>query len=120
MSGKLMELAIAIRGKLDSSLPASVKETNENINRLSGNLKQLQDISAKAGAWKAAAGQVRLYKRELAEAQREASKTSEALKISGNKSSQAANAYKTAQRNAKQMQNKWQLLCMKVEDFWYH
>lgn len=51
MSGKLMELAIAIRGKLDSSLPASVKETNENINRLSGNLKQLQDISAKAGAW---------------------------------------------------------------------
>ena len=49
MSGKLMELAIAIRGKLDSSLPASVKETNENINRLSGNLKQLQDISAKAG-----------------------------------------------------------------------
>lgn len=103
MSGKLMELAIAIRGKLDSSLPASVKETNENINRLSGNLKQLQDISAKAGAWKAAAGQVRLYKRELAEAQKEASKTSEALKISGNKSSQAANAYKTAQRNAKQM-----------------
>lgn len=103
MAGKLMELAIAIRGKLDNSLPASVKEANEKINRLSSNLKQLQDVSAKAEAWKAAAGHVRKYKRELAEAQREASQASKALTISGDKSSQAAKAYEIAQRKAKQM-----------------
>lgn len=103
MAGRLLELAIAIKGKLDSSLPASAREASENIKNLNDKLKQLQNVDSKATAWKSAAGQVRQFKNELLQAQQAASQASNNLKNSTSVTHNLAASYSKAQQKAKQM-----------------
>ena len=46
MAGKTMELAIAIKGKLDGSLPASLQKTNSQISQLSSKIRAMKSEQA--------------------------------------------------------------------------
>lgn len=98
-----MELAIAIKGKIDGSLPSAAREASENINRLNDRLKQLQKVDDMAGAWKTAAKHVRTYKSELSQAQQTVSQASNNLKNAADKTNSLAVSYSKAQQKAKQM-----------------
>ena len=53
MAGKLLELAIAIKGKLDNSLPESVRKAMADAGRLQKELGRLKGIEANAQKYKA-------------------------------------------------------------------
>lgn len=53
MAGKLLELAIAIKGKLDNSLPESVRKAMADAGRLQKELSKLKGIEANAQKYKA-------------------------------------------------------------------
>ena len=103
MAGRLLELAIAIKGKIDESLPSAAREANENIDRLNDRLKQLQKVDGMVSAWKSAAQHVRSYKNELSQAQQAASQASNNLKNTTNVTHSLAASYSKAQQKAKQM-----------------
>lgn len=103
MAGRIMELAIAIKGKIDGSLSASTKDTAQSISQLKDKLKQLNSVGSMANTWVTAARAVRGYKNELDQAQQAVHQASAALGTSGDKAAKAQSNYDSARKHVQQM-----------------
>ncbi|WP_432643403.1 phage tail tape measure protein [Acidaminococcus sp.] len=103
MAGRIMELAIAIKGKIDGSLSASTKDTAQSIGALKDKLKQLNNVGSMANTWVTAAKAVRDYKNELGQAQQAVRQASAALDTSGDKAAKVQNNYTAAKNRVQQM-----------------
>lgn len=103
MAGKMMELAIAIKGKVESSLGSSTKQAAGSINELASKLAQLQKIQSKADAWVKQAQAVRSLSVQMRQAKTNLEQASQAMHASGSSSGDAAIAYGQARREVERL-----------------
>lgn len=103
MAGRILELAIAIKGKIDGSLSASTKNTAQSISELKDKLTQLNNVGSMANTWVTAAKAVRTYKSELDQAQQAVHQASAALDASGGKVAKVQTNYDSAKKHVQQM-----------------
>lgn len=97
MAGKIMELAIAIKGKLDNSFTGSAKQAAGVVGDLNQKLANLNKTSSKSEAWIKQAKTVRELSVQMRQAQSNVQSAAQAMKASGSSSGTAARAYETAQ-----------------------
>lgn len=91
-----MELAIAIKGKIEGSLTSSARQAASSIGELSTRMAQLQRTASRSEAWTRQAQTVRSLSVQLRQAQANVESAARAMRASGSSSGNAARAYETA------------------------
>lgn len=105
MASRIMELAIAIKGKLDGTFTNSAKQASSSIKDLDAKFRQLNRTSNKANAWVAQAQHIRNLATQMRQAQANVQSAAQAFRTSGSSSGEAARAYENAQNQVRRLNN---------------
>lgn len=103
MAGKILELAIAIRGKLDGSLPGSFSKLSSSMRELTQKSAELNRINSQSNKWKTQALAVRELSQQLRQAEAAVRSHQIALRSSGGATEEARQGYAMAKAQVEKL-----------------